>query len=282
MAVTQAFCKGASSGIQLAYWLRQGANNTRLPLVLIHGLGCTNNDWGDFVSKFPTERTVITLDNRGIGESTVPEQPFTLADMADDVASLLDHLQIKEAAVMGVSMGGMIAENFAIKYADRCKKLILGCTTFGGKETVASKESKEFFKMQQRMLQEKWDRERGTRESMKFAFPEAWRKANPERYEWEIQNQLKSRRTAKGYMYHIMAIQGHDMKDELHKIECPTLVIHGTEDHVIPVENGKLVSMCIKQSVFAQLNGEGHNFWASAGEPSARAIETFIEQSSRL
>jgi pimeloyl-ACP methyl ester carboxylesterase len=106
------------------------------PVILIGGFTMVKESWELQVVELAKRFRVITLDNRGVGETTVPAEPFTIADMAADTAGLMDVLAIGSAHVIGVSMGGLIAQVLALDYADRVEKVVLGCTSHGGRHAV--------------------------------------------------------------------------------------------------------------------------------------------------
>ena len=107
------------------------------PLLLIMGYRGSGFMWGEeFVTPLSRYFQVITFDNRGTGLSDKPDTVYTIPMMADDAAGLLSALGIERAHVFGVSMGGMIAQELALRHPKRVKRLILGCTTCGGPQAV--------------------------------------------------------------------------------------------------------------------------------------------------
>jgi pimeloyl-ACP methyl ester carboxylesterase len=102
------------------------------PLVLIAGLGYASWLWWKQVPALSRHFTVITLDNRGVGQSDKPDIPYSIPLYASDTVGLLSALGIEQAAIFGVSMGGFIAQEIAMSYPQRVRALILGCTSFGG------------------------------------------------------------------------------------------------------------------------------------------------------
>ena len=95
------------------------------PLVLIRGLGSDLQAWALQVPALAKHFRVITYDNRGAGRTNAPDKPYSIDGMADDLAALLDELNIAKASVLGYSMGGMVAQEFALKYPNKLDKLIL-------------------------------------------------------------------------------------------------------------------------------------------------------------
>jgi 3-oxoadipate enol-lactonase len=106
------------------------------PLFLIAGLGATHHLWELQVPSFARWYRVVAFDNRGSGETDKPTEPYSIAFFADDTAALMDALGIPMAHVYGQSMGGLIAQEFALRHAQRLHGLVLGCTTFGGPNSV--------------------------------------------------------------------------------------------------------------------------------------------------
>src|SRR3954453_1874035 len=105
------------------------------PLLLIMGMSGSSLLWGeDFLSALQRDFDVIAVDNRGTGDSPRAEEPFSIADMADDAVEALDELGIESAHVLGISMGGMIAQELVLRQPERVRTLTLGCTYAGGPE----------------------------------------------------------------------------------------------------------------------------------------------------
>ena len=103
------------------------------PLVLIRGLSRSSAYWFDFRDLLEQHRTVLVLDNRGVGRSSTPRGPWSTEDMADDVADVLRDSGVERADVFGISLGGMVAQHLALRHPHRVKRLMLACTTPGGR-----------------------------------------------------------------------------------------------------------------------------------------------------
>src|SRR5580704_4755103 len=124
-----------SSGGSNIYWEESGAGE---PLLLIMGLGYSLEMWHRSRPALSAVYRTIVFDNRGVGRSDVPPGPYSIAQMASDAAAVLDAAGIESAHVFGMSMGGMIAQEFALQYPKRVRSLILGCTAAGGPEAVSA------------------------------------------------------------------------------------------------------------------------------------------------
>src|SRR5262245_4212114 len=121
----------AVGGVRIAY-RRVGAGP---PLLVLNGFAATYADWEpSFIDRLASSNELILLNNRGIGGSTDDGQPFDIAQLADDTAHVIEHLGVERTNVMGWSMGGFIAQVFALKYPDRGDKLVLLSTDCGGIE----------------------------------------------------------------------------------------------------------------------------------------------------
>src|SRR3984893_5168212 len=101
-------------------------------LVMIRGLGSNLLSWYEQIDEFSRHYKCVVFDNRGAGRTDKPDAPYSIKQMADDTAGLMDALGSVRSALLGISMGGMIAQEFALHHQDRLSCLILGCTHFGG------------------------------------------------------------------------------------------------------------------------------------------------------
>src|SRR5579863_10391022 len=115
------------------YWDEQGQGE---PLLMIMGMAYASAMWNRIRPLLNVSFQTIAFDNRGIGHSDVPPGPYPIPLMASDAVAVLDAANIESAHVFGVSMGGMIAQEFAIQYPRRVRSLILGCTAAGGPTAV--------------------------------------------------------------------------------------------------------------------------------------------------
>jgi pimeloyl-ACP methyl ester carboxylesterase len=239
------------------------------PLLLIQGMSGTHVAWGEpFVELLRRDFEVIVFDNRGIGHSGPVEGPFTIVEMAEDTDGLLDALELESAHVLGISMGGMIAQELALAHPERLRTLALGCTYCGGPGSRLMPEE-NLRKLAEGMAS--GDRGKAIRagyevnlspgfraDASAFAAVEAMATSVPARRE-TIELQMR-------------AILGHDTSGRLGVISAPTLIVHGTEDGVLPVENGKQIASLMPQARLELLEGVGHMFWWEQPERSAELL----------
>jgi 3-oxoadipate enol-lactonase len=243
------------------------------PLLLIMGMSGTKHHWGAaLLEQLHGDFETIVYDHRDAGDSTRTGQPFTIAELAEDAAGLLTALEIDSAHVMGISMGGMIAQELALAHADRLRSLTLGCTYCGGEGSMLTSEG-VMRKLAEAMTS--GDRERAIRASWEvnvspsFAADEdAW---------------MRFRATGMRYglpvaviMRQMQAIAGHDTSARLPQIGAPTQVVHGTLDQLLPVQNGHMIAGLIPGSRLEIFEGVGHMFFLEEPERTAGLLREHV------
>jgi pimeloyl-ACP methyl ester carboxylesterase len=254
-----------ASGTELHYE-RAGEGE---PMLLIQGMSATHLAWGEpFLEQLRRSFDLIVFDNRGMGLSGRAELPFAIADLAADTAGLLDALEIETAHVVGISMGGMIAQELALSRPERIRTLTIGASYCGGPEgTLMAAEDLQLL---------------GT----------AYASGEPEqvfRAMWEINlspgfRAEDSRFAAFAEMgstlpapqpvvlQQMQACAGHDTHQRLGEISLPTLVIHGDADRLLGYPNGCQIAALIPGARLETLEGIGHMFWWEQPERAAELI----------
>ncbi len=219
-----------------------------MPLLLLHGLTGNRHMFEKEVSVFKKYYRTIILDARGHGESDKPNS-YTLDDHVDDVLQLLDHLNIDQIHILGVSMGSYIAQGVAIASPNRVKKLILVATKSEGK--TSSMEA---------LFKEHADELEG------LSFSEKVLKVSPYMFfdlsavgKWSSKAAKKSPSlTAKEITAANEALQGFDFTKDLHRITAKTLVISGNHDELNPSDVGRETATLIPHATFVDFNQSGH------------------------
>ena len=203
------------------------------PLLLINGLGSDHLEWLHQLPAFDAHFRVVVFDNRGTGMTDVPPGPYTTAQMADDAASLLRALGIARAHVLGVSLGGMIAQEVALRHPDRVDGLVLGCTGPGGELSVRpSPEAMAAF-----ALAKGEDPEAELRRMLPFLYTDACIRERPGEIEGFVRRRLDHPTPPEGYLAQLSAAVTHDASSRLEKIRARTLVITGDADRLVNWEN---------------------------------------------
>ncbi len=247
------------------------------PLLLVQGMSGTHLSWGEpFLSALERDFALVAYDHRGIGESGRLDGDFTIADLADDAARLLDRLGLGAAHVLGVSMGGMVAQELALRHPARVRTLTLGCTYSGGSGSALTDPA-----IFQR-LTASWqsgDRERILRAAWEINVSAGFA-GNDEAWTAFRDAALALPVPITVVMAQLRAISGHDTSERLREIAAPTLVIHGTEDRMLDVANGRRIAERIPSAGLEELEGVGHLFWIEQPERSAALVREHARAAS--
>jgi pimeloyl-ACP methyl ester carboxylesterase len=196
------------------------------PLVLILGLGSDISSYKHIIYYLAKSYKVIAFDNRGAGRSDKPQTKYSMDIMASDTIGLMNKLNIKQAYILGTSMGGRIALSLALNYPKRVKKLILTCT----------------FASRGKKVRLSWP----TKLIYPFRFLPPFRgKYHQPRYAYELQRD---------------AVLDYDVTNRLSEIKLPTLILHGQKDRTVPFKDAKFLNKNIKGSELVAFNG-GHLFF---------------------
>ena len=253
------------------YWDEVGAGE---PLLLIMGLGYPSDAWHRTRPVFARRYRTIALDNRGVGRSEMPPGPYTIPLMASDAAAVLDAAHVDSAHVFGISMGGMIAQEFALQYPERVRSLVLGCTAAGGPTALPSEpEAAELLAARGQMTAEQ-----AARAAVAFIYDPG----TP----WElIEQDLAVRRPwfprPEAYLAQLQGIFMWESYSRLEQIHAPTLVIHGEHDRLVPMGNARILAEKIPGAKLVLLPNAGHIFTTDQPDEAHRAILKFLESVPR-
>jgi pimeloyl-ACP methyl ester carboxylesterase len=256
------------NGVELAYVFRgNGA-----PLVMIHGAQGDQTMFADLASVLAANFRVLTFDQRGSGLSEKPNFDYSIAMLADDTAALMDHVGFSSASIIGVSMGGMIAQELALRHPGKVSALVLGCTTPGGPNEIRA-QGNAFAAAYS--LQPMSAEERGK------ALAEAvYSKGHLAQHPEIIAAMIEARRQRPidpvALSHRMKALSEHDTYDRLSNVSCPTLVITGKDDALISWENSRLLAERIPRAELEVLDPAGHCFWLERPEDSSAAILRFL------
>lgn len=226
--------------------------------LFLNGSGATLERSGALVDLFATNLHVACHDQRGLGKTTVPVGPYTMADYAADALAVADHLGWDTFRVVGVSFGGMVAQELAVTEPDRVERLALVCTSPGGAggssyplHELVGLQPEERARLYPTLLDtrftEEWLSEHpGDRALIDMMGAHTASEKSPEvrRGEWE---QLQARRN-------------HDVWDRLPRISCPTLVASGRFDGIAPATNGEAIAARVRGAELRLYEG-GHAFF---------------------
>ncbi|MHA1977617.1 MAG: alpha/beta fold hydrolase [Candidatus Hodarchaeales archaeon] len=224
------------------------------PLILIMGIGYDATLWGlHQVPAFSKNNQVIVFDNRDVGRSSQASGPYTIADMADDIVTVLDGLKIDRANVLGISMGGMIAQEFALRHPDRLGKLVMTGTSADNAQAKFDPISV-------------WDFVKShDKEGLKFAsqqflwlFSDTFLR-NPEAVDQTLQMLASNPnpQSADAYGRQVDAYVKHDTLSRLSEIKAQTLVVCGERDRLTPPWVCRRVADAIPGARYHQIDGPG-------------------------
>ena len=222
-------------------------------------------------SLLPERFETLAYDQRGLGQSSVPPWPYAMKDFADDAAALLDAVGWDDCLVMGLSFGGMVAQEVAIRHSQRVRRLVLACTSAGGEGgasyplhelSTLSREEQSAVRMQ--LIDTRWD--------------EAWQRDNPDMVKLiaERMGLDGEGEAAPGLTNQLAARAGHDTSGRLGSITCPTLVCGGRFDGIAPPSNSEFLARSIPGARLEMFDG-GHGFFMQ--DPAAMpAIIAFLSE----
>ena len=263
------------NGIDIYYETQGNAEGE--PVLLIMGLGSNALAWAPQVAGLTPHYRAITFDNRGIGRTSVPEGPYTMTQMAADTAGVLDQVDVATAHIVGASMGGMIAQEFALQYPRRVRSLTLMCTTPGGPHSAGYERMKE-------------------RSSEVFAAEDVATAMTPERIKEMLlelfspefianpgpgfaqmaQAMMQYPPTATGMRGQMAAILAHDTYDRLPRITAPTLVMAGDADPMVDPANARILAERVPGAELRLFPGLRHGFTAEKPDEVNAALLDFL------
>ena len=258
------------------------------PFVLIQGLGMDKIGWKWQQDEFSKYYKVVVFDNRGVGRSDKPKGLYTTQQMAEDAKLLMDRLDIDKAHIMGLSMGGMIAQHLAINYPQKVNKLILAVTYAKpsdivkdilrmGTKLIAGVEVEDLEQIKQ--IDAKNIEIKTIMEFMlNLTLTQQFINENKEEIEEIFNEILSTNPQVEAFLSQVYATQTHDTLDKLNKITSPTLVITGTKDILVPPECSDILAENIKGSKLIKLDNAPHALnWENKDEFNRVVLEFLAE-----
>ncbi|HJR84352.1 MAG TPA: alpha/beta hydrolase [Nitrososphaeraceae archaeon] len=240
-------------------------------ILLINGYSAPLDFWDPLlINKLASNHTVITLDNRGIGNTSSGSKEFSIPQFAQDTVGLMDALKIDKADILGWSMGAMVAQELTISNPDKVNKLIIYASICGGNDSIPPKsEAINTFSNQTENTTERLEK------FLPLLFPEQWRIENPNL----IQSLPRSTEISKVETLNlqIKAITTWEGTcDRLNSITNPTMVLVGTDDVLTVPENSMLMASKITGSWLIQIEGGGHAVMMQYPEKVSSIIDFFL------
>ncbi len=256
------------NGVELAYNL-EGSGEA---LVLLHGGQTDQSVYAGILPTLTSRFRVLNFDQRGSGESEKPDIPYSMALLADDTAALMDHVGLSSAHIVGTSMGGMLAQEFGLRHPSKTRSLVIGCAVAGGPYPVSlgSEESEKAFSTEALSAEE---RARALAESI---FTQGYIETHPEIIPALIEARRNKPIDPVALGHRLDAAYAHDTYDRLPHISCPTLVIVGKDDAIIPWENSRIIAERIPGAELVVLEPAGHGFWLERPDETCQTILEFL------
>jgi len=239
------------------------------PYVMIMAMAGDVNWWTpEIIEASSKNNKVIIFDNRGTGKTDEPAMDYSMKLFADDTVGLMDALNIEKAHILGVCMGGLIAQEIALTYPDRVEKLILGCTHCGGSKQIPPS-SKFLRKMMSPKMMTPDD-------FLSLSFTKNFINENPDFIESYRQRMLKTPISLDSYNRQKQAIMGFSSGMRLRKIKAPTLILHGKEDVINPPGNAEILAKRIPRAKLIMLDNVAHFLFQPNPEIVHNAINEFL------
>ena len=243
------------NGIEL-YFERWGQGPR---LLFLNGSGSSIATSELLIKLFTSDFEVLVHDQRGLGASEIPPGPYSMADYAADAAALLDHIGWERANVVGVSFGGMVAQELAVTHPERIERLALMCTSPGGTGGAS-------YPLHELAGLPEHERAALGTQLLDTRFTPEWLHAHPG--DRALADMMAARRSSektaeqlRGETEQLAARSHHDVCDRLSKITCPTLVAGGRFDGIAPPGNGEAIVARVPGAHLKLYDG-GHAFFA--------------------
>ncbi len=254
------------------------------PLLCIMGFATDSTGWLLQVPEFATRHRTIVFDNRGVGRSSKPTGAYTIHEMADDAAGLLDRLRIERAHVLGLSMGGMIAQELVLRHPERVRGLVLAAT-FPEPDAATEEQRTILFTQMGGTITEEGEMRIDFAAVNPFVFfqhllPLVF---NPSFIQTELPRLMELFSGALQYGFSIEAIMGqlqavlaHKATDRLTDVKAPTLVLTGDADRLISPANSDVLARSIPGAKLVRIPGGSHGFNIEMPEAFNREVLSFL------
>ncbi len=233
------------------------------PLILIMGLRRNIEWWFRQVPDLSKHFKVLAFDNRGAGRTEKPVMDYSIRLFADDTAGLMEALDIKKAHILGISMGGYIAQELAINYPDRVKSLILGCTSAGGERAVLmSPERLTKFTANEGLTPELI-----LRKDMDIYFSDRFIREHPEKIKEFVAISLRYYQPPDAFQRQFAACLKHDTADRHNRIKGPVLILSGDDDPLVSPGNSRILKELIPHAELQFFTSCRHCFFITDVHP---------------
>jgi 3-oxoadipate enol-lactonase len=258
----------ADRGDTQVFWEEQGSGE---PLLLVMGLGWPRQMWARHLPALTGRFRVITFDNRGVGQTATSSSQWTLADMAEDAVAVLDAARVTQAHVYGASMGGGIAQVLALEHPERVGTLILGCTA-----AKAAKRRVPLWPVFRHLIPALPAGRHARTVALARAFVYG-RATNQALIAEDVRLLDSLQRPTPGIRAQRRAVLAYEgSQPRLGSVRSPTLIIHGSDDRLVPLHFGQELARLIPGADLVVLPGAGHMYITDATEAADSAVLSFL------
>jgi len=257
------------NGINI-YYETHGDGN---PLVLIMGLRRNTEWWYCQIPTLSKHFKVLAFDNRGAGRSDKPKMDYSIRLFADDTAGLIESLGMKKVHILGLSMGGYIAQELAINYPHIVKSLILACTGPGGERAVLMSPER----LKKFTANEGLSPEQILRKDMDIYFSDKFITEHPGKIIEFIEISLRYYQPPDAFMRQFAACLKHDTLKRLQRITVPTLIMSGDDDLLVPPENSRILKEFIPHAELNFFRGKRHCFFIEEADQFNQKVISFLK-----
>jgi pimeloyl-ACP methyl ester carboxylesterase len=246
------------------------------PLVLIGGWASYRWIWFRQVPAFKEKYRCVVFDNRGAGRSSKPDQPYSIQMFADDTVGLMDALEIGDAHILGISMGGLIAQQIAISYPEKTRSLIVVSSHFGGLNQIHMDD--RTMAMLIALPTETISKEQAREMRYKATFSAEFLNTNKAVLEQIDKWAEKYPTPVFAQVHQSTAVGEFDSESELKQISAPTLVVHGDSDLAVPTKNGEMIASKIPNSQLVLIEGGSHFSIVERYAEFNNAVMSFLDK----
>lgn len=259
-------------GRTLAY-LEVSPTQPRASVLFLAWLGGSRLGWADVVGEVGREYRALAPDHRDTGDSGAFADPYLLGDLADDAAEFLRAVDAAPAFVVGLSMGGMVAQHLALRHPELVRGLVLVSTTPGGRDSTPATERGRAALF----LPAELPAPERARQALTLMTHEGFTDAHPEALAQAAVNAERHPMSAESFRRQFQAIRAHDTTPDLARITAPTLVLHGEHDDLIPLPNAGRLAAGIPGAELRVYPGTGHMPHLERPAEFLRDLRGFLE-----
>lgn len=250
-------------------------NENGEPLLWITGFTISAAVFDPILPLYSERFDSVTYDNRGAGRSAAPPWPVSIPELAGDAVRVLDAAGVESAHVFGLSMGGMVAQEMAIRFPERVRGLILGGSSPGGPQAVHLNRRELVTLARGVVGAERWT----NREWLApLLFSDEFRREHPDRVRELLPHFAAHRAQPHGKAAHLLAAIYHDTMSRLSRIQAPTIVFHGGEDAMTPIANADLLVQRIPDAELAVIPGAGHAYLLERPEYTRDVLTEWLDR----